>query len=532
MIFSDYWMLWPIVVPLAAAFVLQVLDYFVPERMEGWIRISAVVTAAAALGASFSGWNAVRVLHVGGWAAELGIILVTDRLSSVFLLVSSLGGAASAWTVFFPFRRENRRFCGLFFILWGALNGILVTGDLFNMYVFFEILAVSAYVLAGAAMTREGLEAGLKYLVLGTVGALFLLMGTALLYMGSGTLNLALLSSAMESVPRGAAAAAAACLLTGLGLKMGMFPFHFWLPDAHSSASTGVSMILSGVVVKASFYALLRIVFLLFPAGSGFFSVPDILLALGVLSLAAGHLSAQRQHDVKRLLAWSTVAHMGYLLIGAGCASPLGIGGALLHALNHGAAKMGLFLGAGGLYSLSGSRNWRSFGGGSVTPSPGNGSHGPPGGVSGGHSSPGRLLEQVDDSPGGGGAGGLGCGPGGGCGYSPLVPLLCSSFLRAVRSVTARSLRKEVGSPIPRGKATPCPRRFSGAPRAPLSRSRAAGAVCFGGNVGPGPGRLHRERPGQAGPLTVYIHGKEVDLAHDRKKGTAGTRVTIAGSSS
>ncbi len=363
MIFSDYWMLWPIVVPLAAAFVLQVLDYFVPERMEGWIRISAVVTAAAALGASFSGWNAVRVLHVGGWAAELGIILVTDRLSSVFLLVSSLGGAASAWTVFFPFRRENRRFCGLFFILWGALNGILVTGDLFNMYVFFEILAVSAYVLAGAAMTREGLEAGLKYLVLGTVGALFLLMGTALLYMGSGTLNLALLSSAMESVPRGAAAAAAACLLTGLGLKMGMFPFHFWLPDAHSSASTGVSMILSGVVVKASFYALLRIVFLLFPAGSGFFSVPDILLALGVLSLAAGHLSAQRQHDVKRLLAWSTVAHMGYLLIGAGCASPLGIGGALLHALNHGAAKMGLFLGAGGLYSLSGSRNWRSFGG-------------------------------------------------------------------------------------------------------------------------------------------------------------------------
>jgi multicomponent Na+:H+ antiporter subunit D len=297
MIFSDYWMLWPIVVPLAAAFVLQVLDYFVPERMEGWIRISAVVTAAAALGASFSGWNAVRVLHVGGWAAELGIILVTDRLSSVFLLVSSLGGAASAWTVFFPFRRENRRFCGLFFILWGALNGILVTGDLFNMYVFFEILAVSAYVLAGAAMTREGLEAGLKYLVLGTVGALFLLMGTALLYMGSGTLNLALLSSAMESVPRGAAAAAAACLLTGLGLKMGMFPFHFWLPDAHSSASTGVSMILSGVVVKASFYALLRIVFLLFPAGSGFFSVPDILLALGRYDAAISDLSAGLKID-------------------------------------------------------------------------------------------------------------------------------------------------------------------------------------------------------------------------------------------
>ncbi|NCB17833.1 MAG: hypothetical protein EOM65_16880, partial [Synergistales bacterium] len=89
MIFSDYWMLWSILIPLTAAFVLQVLDYFAPERMEGWIRISAAATAAAAFGAFFSGWNAVRVLHVGGWAADLGILLVTDRLSSVFLLVSS-----------------------------------------------------------------------------------------------------------------------------------------------------------------------------------------------------------------------------------------------------------------------------------------------------------------------------------------------------------------------------------------------------------------------------------------------------------
>jgi multicomponent Na+:H+ antiporter subunit D len=366
MIFSGYWMLWSILFPMTAAFVLQLMHHFAPGRTRKWLLFSAAATAAATLAAAATGCGKPEVLHIGGWSAALGILLVTDRLSAVFLLISAFGGAAAAWRAFCALPetsagKERWRFCGLFFILWAAINGILVTGDLFNLFVFFEILAVSTYVLVGAAMTRESLEAGLKYLVLGTVGALFLLLGIALLYMGGGVLNFALLSSVMDSIPRGARAAAGSCIVVGLGLKMGMFPFHFWLPDAHSTASTEVSMILSGVVVKASFYALLRVTILFFPDVREGVSVLNVLLVLGVLSLFAGHLPAQRQADVKRMLAWSTVAHMGYLLVGIGCASPLGIAGALFHALNHAAAKIGLFLGAGSFSALAGAGEWRSF---------------------------------------------------------------------------------------------------------------------------------------------------------------------------
>ncbi len=366
MFFPDEWMLYSILFPMTAAFVLQLLHHFAPARTRRWILLSCAVTAAITFGAAVSACFGARVLRVGGWSAELGILLVTDPLSAVFLFISAFGGAAAVWTTFGPGSaggKDGWRLCGLFFILWSSLNGILTTGDLFNLFVFFEILAVSAYVLTGASMTREALEAGLKYLVLGTVGALLILLGMTMLYMGAGILNFALLSAAVGSIPRGGLAAASAFMVAGLGLKMGMVPFHFWLPDAHSSASTGVSMLLSGVVVKASFYALLRVTTLLFPSVQVGFSVQEILLALGILSLFTGHLSAQRQTGIKRMLAWSTVAHMGYLLVGIGLGSPMGVAGALLHSLNHAAAKTALFLGAGSFSTLAGSKEWRSFSG-------------------------------------------------------------------------------------------------------------------------------------------------------------------------
>lgn len=366
MIFPNYWMLFAILFPMTAAFILQLLHHFAPSKTGGWILLSCGITSLLTFGAAVSAISGVRVLRLGGWGADLGVLLVSDPLSAVFLFISAFGGAAAVWTTFTNISKsgpsaEQWRLCGLFFILWASLNGILTTGDLFNLFIFYEILAVAAYVLTGASKTREALEAGLKYLVLGTVGALLILLATSMLYMGGGILNFALLSSVVGGIPRGALAVAAGFMIAGLGLKMGMVPFHFWLPDAHSSASTGVSMLLSGVVVKASFYSLLRVTTLLFPAEQAGFSIPDTLLVLGLLSLFTGHISAQRQTSIKRMLAWSTVAHMGYLLIGIGCASPLGVAGALLHSFNHAAAKSALFLGAGSFSTLSGSKEWRSF---------------------------------------------------------------------------------------------------------------------------------------------------------------------------
>jgi len=144
------------------------------------------------------------------------------------------------------------------------MNGIIVTGDMFNLFVGYEIFSVAAYLLVAFTMSWQALEAGLKYLILGTIGAMFILLGTAYIFMATGTLNFAVLATQMAQVPPEALSVIAACLLIGLSLKIGAFPFHFWLPDAHSSARTAISALLSGVMIKVSIYALIRVSFLFF----------------------------------------------------------------------------------------------------------------------------------------------------------------------------------------------------------------------------------------------------------------------------
>lgn len=334
-----------VLAPLSGAFLLPLVAIVQKKGVLAVAALFGVASAAATLLAALAGWTGPVAAVAGGWRFDLGIALVADRLSAVFLLVSAVGGSLALASSMEKFRGGPWRFYVLFFLLIASMNGIILTGDIFNLFVFYEIFSVAAYVLAAFSMTRDALEAGLKYLIFGTVAALFLLLGIAYVFMATGQLNMAALSGQVKSVPAGALTVISACFVLALSTKMGAFPTHFWLPDAHSSAQIAVSALLSGVLVKVSVYALIRISALLFlDVNPGVFRV---ILAIGTMSVLAGHLMAMQQEDIKRLLAYSTVAQIGYILIGIGCADALGLTASLYHALNHTVLKMGLFLAAG-----------------------------------------------------------------------------------------------------------------------------------------------------------------------------------------
>ncbi len=335
-----------IIIPLSAAVLLPLVYIFGKKQLPKAIAVLGTLSLAASLWTALSGWGSPFVERTGGWAPELGIVLVVDPLATLFLLLAATGFAISLVNSMEKLGGGPWRYYTLLFLSWASVNGIFVTGDLFNLYVFYEIFSVSAYLLvAFSTMAWQAIEAGFKYLVFGTVGALFFLIGTAFAFMATGLLNLALLPDALSKAPPATVTVISGCILIALLIKTGTFPTHFWLPDAHSSAQSAVSALLSGVLVKVSLYVLIRLSSLLFIEIKQ--EIFPLILTVGCLSLLAGHLMASRQEDLKRLLAYSTVAQIGYVLIGAGCASGAGFSAAVYHIFNHMAAKMGLFITAG-----------------------------------------------------------------------------------------------------------------------------------------------------------------------------------------
>jgi multicomponent Na+:H+ antiporter subunit D len=295
--------------------------------------------------AAISGWNQYTLSFLGGWSANLGIVLVIDKLSAAFLFLSALGGGAAFLASYGHLKVGPWRYYVIFFLLQAAMNGVLVAGDIFNLYVFYEVFSLAAYLLVAFTMSWQAIEAGLKYLVLGTLGAFFILLAIAYIFMATGSLNMAMLSLTLPHIPKEALTVIAASLLIGLFIKIGAFPTHFWLPDAHSSAQTAVSALLSGVVVKVSIYSLIRLSLLFFLETKP--EVFAVITVVGTLSVLGGHLMALRQEDIKRLLAYSTVAQIGYVLIGVGTGTAAGISAAFFHAINHMFMKVGLFIAAG-----------------------------------------------------------------------------------------------------------------------------------------------------------------------------------------
>jgi len=350
-----------VAIPLGTAFLVLLFPQSLTRVVEGIVIISKVILLLiiiALIGhAPFS-------YFVGKWVPPIGITLVSDYISTLLLLVINSVGILSLLYSFeyMEMYTSKIRFYALFMLMVAGMNGVVITGDMFNLFVFLEIATISSYALVGFGCESEELEASFKYMILGSVSSTFILLGIAIIYSTFGTLNMADLANLISVGGKNKSILFAEVLfIMGFGLKGAMVPFHAWLPDAHPSAPAPISAMLSGVLIKAcGIYAIIRVSYHVIGMTP---LIHLILMSLGVLSMVVGVLLAVGQWDFKRLLAYHSISQMGYVMVGIGLGTPLGILGGLFHLMNHAFFKSLLFLCSGAIEYSTGTRNLKEMGG-------------------------------------------------------------------------------------------------------------------------------------------------------------------------
>ncbi|MCD6307459.1 MAG: monovalent cation/H+ antiporter subunit D family protein [Candidatus Latescibacteria bacterium] len=350
-----------VAVPLGVSFFLPLIG-LLHERLAALVTVG---TTAVMILLAWGMIGADRVVYsVGGWHPPFGICLVGDGLSTFFhLMIAVIAFLVAIYSIAYMKRfTATTRFYTLFMLMVSGMNGVVASGDLFNIYVFLEIAAFSSYSLVAFGIGREELEASFKYLVLGGMGSSFILFGTALMYSVTGTLNLADIASVLDKSNPGAIIGfIAALLLMGYSVKAALVPFHAWLPDAHPSAPAPISAMLSGLLIKTlGIYLIARIFFTIIDIGQ---ALSPILITLGVLSMVIGALIAIGQNDFKRMLAYSSISQVGYIVFAFGLGNVLGLIGGLFHLLNHAFFKTLLFLCSGAVEYATGTRDLNRLGG-------------------------------------------------------------------------------------------------------------------------------------------------------------------------
>jgi multicomponent Na+:H+ antiporter subunit D len=351
-----------VVVPLLAAPTCVLVRH--PRR--AWALALAVSASAFALAVALL----AKVLDsgpvsyaIGGWAAPWGI---EYRIDEVNALVGLLVAFSS--TVILVFARDSVERevdierVDLLYTAWllclTGLLGMAVTGDAFNVFVFLEIASLSTYALVALGRERRALLAAFRYLVMGTVGATFILIGVGLLYVLTGTLNMADLAERLVAARDTRTVRAAFGFLTvGVALKMAMFPLHGWLPGAYSTAPTAVAAFLASTATKVAVYLWLRILLTVFGVEFSFdaMGVGRVLMAMALIGIFVASLAACLQDDARMVLGWSSVAQIGYMALGISLVSATGVTAAIVHLVNHALMKAALFMGLGCvLYRIGG----------------------------------------------------------------------------------------------------------------------------------------------------------------------------------
>ncbi|MFH1768815.1 MAG: monovalent cation/H+ antiporter subunit D family protein [Candidatus Omnitrophota bacterium] len=354
-----------VIIPLAAAFITALLGkYF--RRLPDIISFCAMAVsfAVSLLIPRLSQSALVYVYKLGGWSAPWGINLVVDGLSAFMLVTINL--VAFMITIFCIDYMEKYtakwKFYTLFLLMLAGMNGVVLSGDIFNLFVFLEIASVASFALVAYGVEAQELEASFKYIIMSTLASLFILLGIAFLYSYTSTLNMADLSRVLyEKGSSNLVIFVSILFIVGFGLKAAIVPFHAWLPDAHPSAPAPVSAFLSGVLIKAlGIYAIIRIFYNVLGVNHIFL---NLLTVFGVISIMAGVFLAIGQMDLKRLLAYHSISQVGYIMLGIGLNSPLGILGGLFHLFNHSVFKSLLFLNSGAIEYATGTRNLEEMGG-------------------------------------------------------------------------------------------------------------------------------------------------------------------------
>lgn len=352
-----------IAVPLLAAFVIPLFSRLNKGLPDILGNLTTLYLLVAALGLYFiRPFNNMLVYKMGGWAPPFGIILVLDGLSHLLLLTINLVAfLATIYSVAYMKKYTAKgKYYTLFLLMLAGMNGVVLTGDLFNLFVFLEIAAIASYGLVAFGTEAEELEASFKYLVMGSIASTMILFGVGIIYGMTGTLNMA---DAARLLPQGSAGTmfVAALFIMGFGMKAALIPFHAWLPDAHPSAPAPISAMLSGVLIKAlGVYAIIRIFYNVIGITP---QLSSIFMALGGIAIILASFLAIGQEDLKRLLAYSSISQVGYIILAVALGTPLGIMAGLFHLFNHAIFKGLLFLNAGAVEYATGTRELSKMGG-------------------------------------------------------------------------------------------------------------------------------------------------------------------------
>lgn len=297
------------------------------------------------------------IYTVGGWEKPYGITLVIDELSLILLSLTAILVFLSYLYSLSYIKKDTGKFYFFLLLLSMGLNGIFISADIFNIYIFFDIICICSYILITFGDSRYAFKASFNYLILGTIASLLLLLGIGIIYMETGVLNLEYIAKQIPSISVQTQASIFLLLFAAIAIKSAIIPFHTWLVAAHSTAPTPVSALLSGIIVKTGIYLFLRF-------SSFGFTLPhlsEVIILFGAITAVGGAVGAVMQWDIKRITANHTISQIGFIIVGIGTGSTIGLAGGIYHLINHGFFKALLFLCAGALIYKTGSKDIREY---------------------------------------------------------------------------------------------------------------------------------------------------------------------------
>ena len=352
--------------PILIAFATAILAFFFRRGPEGrWISVggsAAMLAAAAALLAQILSEGPVAV-SMGGWPAPFGIALVADTLSAVMVVITGVTALAVSIyaTADVTAEMEELGYHTLFQVLIAGVAGAFLTGDLFNLYVWFEVMLIASFGLLVLGGRRVQMDAGIKYVTLNLISTILFLSGIGLLYGITGTLNMADLHFAVQEADTGLVTVIAAMFLVGFGVKAGLFPLFFWLPASYHAPAFAVSAVFAGLLTKVGVYALMRMFTLVFTQDVAF--THGTMLWIACATMVTGVLGAAAQTGFRRILSFHIISQIGYMVLGLAILTPLALAGAVFYLVHHIIVKANLFLVAGVANRIAGGEDIDRIGG-------------------------------------------------------------------------------------------------------------------------------------------------------------------------
>lgn len=361
---SHYLIPLPIIIPALAAAISFVVGMSPPiQRVVAFIGLLStfVVNIALTVIADVAG---IQTLQIGGWDAPVGITLVADRLATLMLLTSSIVLLAVMWYGISQGIRDGSKnepvavFLPTYMLLTMGVNVSFLAGDLFNLYVGFEIFLVASYVLLTLGASPARVRAGVGYVMVSMASSMIFLMALAYIYAAVGTMNMAQVGIRMEEIPAGTRTAIFGVLLIAFGIKAAAVPLDAWLPDSYPTAPSLVTAVFAGLLTKVGVYSIIRMRSSVFTDGS----LDTLLMWVALATMLVGIFGAIAQYDIKRLLSFTLVSHIGYMLFGVALGTAQGLSGAIFYAVHHILVQTTLFLVVGLIERQAGTASLRSLG--------------------------------------------------------------------------------------------------------------------------------------------------------------------------